>query len=317
MADKKPAVLVTGSTAIDYTGYYEGSFENYERQYQISALNVSLQLGGMRSSLGGCAPNIAYGLKLLGINGVPLSSAGRDFRDRYEAHLVTEGIDTRFICVDEDVPHCASCLMINDQDGNQVIGFYPGPHDPKRLLPRELPIIDDVQLANLGPEKPHLTLRQARDLREMQIPMVADPGQVTASFSHDDIRELLELVDYLIVNQHELDVLLSNGKLELDALLLKVPELVVTHGELGVDVYCEGEKVHVGAVPHVEVIEVTGCGDAFRAGYIYGILNDLPPRDRAEIACVMASINLSCEETQRYRTNAQEVLGIRDRVYRR
>ncbi|MBL6688763.1 MAG: carbohydrate kinase family protein [Pseudomonadales bacterium] len=309
-------VLVTGSTAIDHTGFYDGSFEDYEEQYPVTAFNASFQLGGMRTSFGGCAPNIAYGLNLLGIKGIPLSSAGRNFRDHYEAHLTSNGIDTRFIFIDDDVAYCASCLMINDEEGNQVIGFYPGPHDPKRQLPSELPIINEVRLANLGPEEPHLTLKQARDLAALGIPMVADPGQVTASFSRKDIRELLELVDALIVNEHELDVLLSNGGLDQQALMAKVPELVVTHSEQGVDVYRDGACTHVSAVPDVEIVEVTGCGDAFRAGYIYGMLNNLGIRERAEIGCVMAAINLACEETQRYRTSIDEVLQTQERVYR-
>ncbi len=310
-------VLITGSTAIDHTGFYEGSFEEYERQYPVAAFNASFQLGGMRSSFGGCAPNIAYGLKQLGIEGIPLSSAGRNFRDHYQAHLEAHDIDTRFICIDEDVAYCASCLMINDQEGNQVIGFYPGPRDPKRLLPSELPVIDNVTLANLGPEEPHLTLRQARDLAASGIPMVADPGQVTASFGRDDIRELLDLVDYLIVNEHELDVLLANGELTQANLLNLVAEVVVTHSEGGVDVYHDGKCTHVNAVPDIEIVEVTGCGDAFRAGYIYGILNQLPVSARAEIGCTMAAVNLACEETQRYRTSRQALLKFHDEVYRR
>ncbi|MBO6701784.1 MAG: hypothetical protein JJ921_05560 [Pseudomonadales bacterium] len=309
-------VLVTGSTAIDHTGFYGGSFEEYEGQYQISAFNASFQLAGMRSSFGGCAPNIAYGLNLLGINGVPLSSAGRNFRDHYEAHLQSSGIETEYIFVDEEVPYCASCLMINDTLGNQVIGFYPGPENPKRLLPRELAIIEDVMLANLGPEEPQLTLKQARDLAALQIPMVADPGQVTASFSRDDIHQLLALVDYLIVNEHEHEVLLTNGELSESELRSRVSELVITHSEQGVDVIRDGEVTHVDAVPDVQTVEVTGCGDAFRAGYIYGILKGLSVRERAEIGCVMAAINLACEETQKYQTSTDDVLHLRDAIYR-
>lgn len=309
-------VIVTGSTAIDHTGFYPGSFEVYEKQYPVSAFNASFQLGGMRSSFGGCAPNIAYGLNLLGIQGVPLSSAGVNFRDHYQAHLESQGIDTRFITVDDDVPYCASCLMINDESGNQVIGFYPGPRDPKRLLPSELPIIDQVKLANLGPEEPELTLKQARDFSELGIPMVADPGQVSASFTRAHILELLELVSYLILNEHELDVLLSNSELSQEQLQERVDELVVTHSEGGVDVFKDGSVTHIPAVPEVDVVEVTGCGDAFRAGYIYGILNNLNVKERAEIGCVMAAVNLSCEETQRYQTSIDELLVLRDKIYR-
>lgn len=308
-------VVVTGSTAIDQTGFYGGSFEEYQQAYQVRALNASLTLNGVRTSFGGCAPNICYGLHLLGVEALPLSSAGRDFRDRYQQHLEDIGICTDYICVDEDVPHSATCLMLNDGVGNQVIGFYPGPTDPRRAAPGDIERIGEVELAILGPEIPLLTLRQGRAFHELDIPVMFDPGQVIPEFSEDDIGELLELSDYLIVNDHEFTVLKTNAGLTTDQVLRSVPEVVVTHGSKGVDVYRGDEHRRVAAVPDVAVVEVTGCGDAFRAGYAFGILENLPLAERAQIGCIMAMQNLMHQETQKYRLTLVDVRQLQQRYY--
>ena len=311
----KTIILVTGSTAIDQTGIYDGSFEEYEASYSIQALNVSFQLADMRSSFGGCAPNIAHGLTQLGVDAIPLSSAGRNFVDQYQQHLISLGINIDFITVDDDVASCASCLMINDAHGNQVIGFYPGPDNPRRQSPETLPFIDNIALAILGPEKPELTLRQGRVLFEHNVPLMVDPGQVIAAFSRDQIRELLMLARYLVINHHEFEVLKTNGGLTDEEIFSQVPEVILTRGDKGVTIYSREAICHVEAVPDVEVAEVTGCGDAFRAGYAYGIMNNLNLAERGQAGCIMAARNLENPETQRYRITATELSILQAEIY--
>jgi adenosine kinase len=313
--DEGKIVLVTGSTAIDQTGLYDGSFEEYQSQYRINALNSSFQLIGMKTSFGGCATNIAYGLNLIGVNAIPLSSAGCNFRDRYEAHLLSTGMNIDYITIDESVDHCASCMMLNDQHGNQIIGFYPGPKNPKRHRPSELPFIGDVALAILGPEDPELTLRQAREIADQNIPILFDPGQVITDFNAEQLLEMLQLAGYLIVNDYEFSVLQTNAELAAEEVMNLVPEVVVTHGSKGVGVTSPGETVHVYAVPDVEIVEVTGCGDAFRAGYAFGILEQLSLAARAQMGCVMAMFNLLSPETQKYSVTLDQVLDKRKEVY--
>jgi adenosine kinase len=311
----KTIILVTGSTAIDQTGIYDGSFAEYEDSYAIQAFNVSFQLADMRTSFGGCAPNIAHGLTQLGVDAIPLSSAGRNFVNQYKQHLISLGINIDFITVDDEVANCASCMMINDAHGNQVIGFYPGPDNPRRHSPETLPFIDNIALAILGPEEPELTLRQGRILFEHNIPLMVDPGQVISAFSRDQIRELLTLARYLVVNDHEFEVLKTNGELTDEEVFGQVPEVVLTHGDKGVGIFSREGICHVDAVPDVNVVEVTGCGDAFRAGYAYGILNNLNLEERAQIGCIMAARNLENPETQRYRIDAAELSTLRETIY--
>jgi len=311
----KTIILVTGSTAIDQTGNYDGSFEEYQASYPTKAFNVSFQLADMRSSFGGCAPNIAHGLTQLGIEAIPLSSAGRNFVDQYRAHLINLGINIDFIAVADDVASCASCMMINDTYGNQIIGFYPGPNNPGRQSPETLPFIDNIVLTILGPEEPELTLRQGRILFEHNVPLMVDPGQVIAAFSRDQIRELLMLARYLVINHHEFEVLKTNGGLTDEEIFSQVPEVILTRGDKGVTIYSREAICHVEAVPDVEVAEVTGCGDAFRAGYAYGIMNNLNLAERGQAGCIMAARNLENPETQRYRMTATELARLQTEIY--
>lgn len=311
----KTIILVTGSTAIDQTGIYDGSFEDYQANYAIKAFNVSFQLADMRTSFGGCAPNIAHGLTQLGIDAIPLSSAGRNFVDQYKAHLINLGINIDFIAVADDVANCASCMMINDVHGNQVIGFYPGPDNPRRQSPETLPFIDNIVLTILGPEEPELTLRQGRILFEHNVPLMVDPGQVISAFSRDQIRELLKLARYLVINHHEFEVLKTNGELTDEEVFSQVPEVVLTRGDEGVAIYSREGICHVDAVPDVKVDEVTGCGDAFRAGYAYGIVNNFSLTERGQAGCIMAARNLENPETQRYRITATELDVLRTTIY--
>lgn len=304
-----------GSTAIDQTGVYPGSFEQYQDAYPIKALNMSFQLSELRTSYGGCAPNIAYGLLQLGVNAFPLSSAGRNFRDGYQQFLEAQGMNTKFIHIDESVEHCSTCMMLNDLEGNQVIGFYPGPDASKRLLPSQLPLIEDVALAILGPETPTLTLRQARDLASLDIPIVFDPGQAVTDFSGDQLHDLLTISDYLIVNDYEHQVIQKNSNLLPEEIISLVGEVVITHGEKGAGVFTGDAVHHVQAAKDVNIVEVTGCGDAFRAGYCYGILEGLEQTERAQLGCLMARANLESPATQEYRISLDELHSMQKLVY--
>ena len=308
-------VLIAGSTAIDQIGVYEGDFRLYQSRYPVNGLNISFQLADMLRGFGGCALNIAWGLSQLSVESIPLSSAGRNFKDGYESHLRRHNIDTRYIAIDETAENCATCLMINDDFGNQIIGFYPGPDSSTRKLPSQISEVNEVSLAILGPELPNLTLRQARDLKQLGIPIIFDPGQVVADYLQADILEMLDLSDCLIVNEHEFRAIQINSNLSAKAICSSVNEVVVTHGAGDVQIRHRDKKIVVAAIKGVSVLDVTGCGDAFRAGYAYGILKNMSFKSRAEYGCVMAMLNLQTRHTQNYRTSLEKVLLLKDKHY--
>ena len=295
-------VLVCGSIAIDMLGTYGGSFADYEAKYPISALNFSLQLQDLRSSFGGCGMNIAYGLKHLGVSCLPLTAAGANFDDHYRAHVEALGIDTTCIVVDYDYPQCATAVVISDLVGNQITAFYAGASpSQKRMLPSEITGIDEIKLAVLAPEDAPIMLRQARDLHAINIPFLFDPGQGISEFTVAEVRELLALSDYVIANDHEWQIIQLNAEMSADQIIEDQRQVIVTHGEVGVDVLRVGEPLlHVPALTPQRVLEVTGSGDAFRAGYVSGLLRDLPALQCARLGSLMAIYNLESRETQTY-----------------
>ncbi len=294
-------VLVCGSIALDFVGHYRGSFATYQQRYDVKALNISLQLAEMRTSFGGCGMNIVYGLHRLDVETIPLSAAGANFMDHYHQHLTELGINTQYIAVDDSLPQCATAMVISDDHGNQITGFHSGASVSElRKLPREIERIDDCRIALLAPEDAPIMLRQARDLHGLGIPVIFDPGQGIAEFTQGEIRELLALSHTVMVNVHEYDILQHNSALAGNEVEERVQRVVVTKSAGGVDVYEDGDVLHVDAVADVDVVDATGCGDAFRAGYLYGVMRDLDTRQCLRMGCLVAAVNLGTRDTQTY-----------------
>ncbi|MEX0942476.1 MAG: PfkB family carbohydrate kinase [Pseudomonadales bacterium] len=295
-------VLVCGSIAIDLLGTYAGSFADYQARYPINALNFSLQLQELRSSFGGCGMNIVYGLTRLNIECLPLTAAGVNFYDHYRDHLQELGVNLKHIVVDSDYAQCATAIVISDQLGNQITSFYAGASpSPKRKLPSEIDGIDQVRIAVLAPEDAPIMLRQARDLHSLGIPVLFDPGQGISEFSREELRELLSLSAYVIANAHEWEIIQLNAGLAADEIVADQREVIVTLSQDGVDILKEGQaRARIPALKPDRIVEVTGSGDAFRAGYIAGLLQGLPSAQCARIGSLMAIYNLESPETQRY-----------------
>ena len=301
MSATEPWVLVCGSIAIDFVGQYDGSFADYQERYEINALNISLQLTDLRSSFGGCGMNITYGLHKLLIPVIPLTAAGANYMDHYHQHLTEMGIDTSYIAVDTSLPRCATALVISDNQGNQITGFHAGSSPSLlRKLPSEIAYIERCRLAILAPEEAPIMLRQARDLTELGIPIIFDPGQGISGFTKEELRELLQLSSVTIANSHEFEVLQHNSELSANEIMDMLDKLIITLGINGVDIYESGTEQHVDGVRDVKIVDPTGCGDAFRAGYIYGLMHDHNPETCARIGCVLAAINLENIDTQTY-----------------
>lgn len=309
------SVLVCGSAAIDYLGRYAGSFNEYQSRYPINGLNISLQLARLSSSYGGCGMNITYGLNRLGVDVTPLTSVGRDFRDHYLGHLQAIGVNSDYVCIDDAYEHSAHCIIFSDDLGNQITAFNPGASlSETRTLPSEIKHFDDFKIAMLAPEDAPIMLRQARDInKRMQV--IFDPGQGLAEFSAAEITELLSLSHVVMCNDHEWDIMQTNSGLSAEE-IISTHLAIITRGADGVDLYsADSPPLHVDAVANLKVVDPTGCGDAFRAGYMFGVLEGEDPVGAAQLGCVMASINLGCSETQRYEIDREGLLARRAELY--
>ncbi|MDG1204053.1 MAG: carbohydrate kinase family protein [Pseudomonadales bacterium] len=310
------SVIVCGSLAIDTLCSYDGSFADYEEQFPTTGLNISLQLKGMHTGFGGCGMNIAYGLLKLGINPLPITVAGRNYAEQYEAHLKQLGMDTRYIVVDQDYEHSATCIIYSDQDGNQITAFHSGAaRSSKRLSADQIEEIAEVEIAILAPEDAPIMIRQAKDLNRHGLSVIFDPGQGLSAFSKEEIRTLLSLSQYVVVNSHEWEILRTNSELSAEE-IIDTHLVIVTRGEDGVEVYQRSEPpIFVEAAPCEQIIDPTGCGDAFRAGYIFGMLRKQSVRGCAELGCLLAVRNLAQLDSQLYEITAAELLELQSKTY--
>ena len=314
--DREKKLLVVGATAIDLIGFYPSQFKQYEKEYRPKSLNVSLQLAGLERSYGGCAMNIAFGLARLNIEGFPFSIIGKDFFEGYQEHVQAAGINTKYLEVLEETG--ATCLMINDIAGNQIIGFYPGPGTSPKEIPEAISSKkEEISLCFIAPQEPDLTLNQATQMKSLGIPVMVDTGQVSAKYSKQDIKKLLELVDYIIVNENELEVLKINANLNEKQFVEPIVEAIITRGEDGVDIISKTARSHVHSleISESDFVDATGCGDAFRAGFVFGFFEGANSIRAAQLGCLMAAANIKSLGAQNFDINPEKLRAQREFFY--
>ena len=314
--DREKKLLVVGATAIDLIGFYPSQFKQYEKEYRPKSLNVSLQLAGLERSYGGCAMNIAFGLARLNIEGFPFSIIGKDFFEGYQEHVEAAGINTKYLEVLEQTG--ATCLMINDIAGNQIIGFYPGPGTSPKEIPEAISSKkEEISLCFIAPQEPDLTLNQATQMKSLGIPVMVDTGQVSAKYSKQDIKKLLELVDYIIINENELEVLKINANLNEKQFVEPIVEAIITRGEDGVDIISKTARSHIHSleISESDFVDATGCGDAFRAGFVFGFFEGANSIRAAQLGCLMAAANIKSLGAQNFDINPEKLRAQREFFY--
>ena len=296
-AGRARRILVTGTLAIDYVCSYPGLLRSLPRHQGI---NLSLQLAAFERRFGGCAMNIAYTLKQLGDEPLPLVAVGRDFSDSgYASHLYQHGIDARGIVVAE-APHSAHGFIFTDREQNQITGFFGGPgaaSGTPRWLAEHLPAVlrrEGCDYAILAPDIPGNMIAAARVLRRCGVPFLTDPGQNLTDFAAEDARALLELSDAVMVNEYEHATLRGMAAEHLNAL----PLLVVTRGAQGCFWRCPADADGEERAAIATVVDSTGCGDAFRAGFVHARLRGAGLRDAVRSGAAAAAIVLETAGTQ-------------------
>jgi len=293
--------LVCGSLAFDHLLRYRGSFADYQTEYAVQALNASLPIEAYRICFGGCGGNISYGLGILKLPSILLSHAGQDFNDSYRQHLTRLGVNCDHVAIAEESTLSARCTIISDDHGNQITGFYPGDDPtPKRLLPSEIAMGTPFDFAVLAPESPNLMLAQARDLTELGRPFMFDPGQWISAFTASDLEEILPLAAYTVGNDHEFTVMASILNCPLEALATISQVLLVTRGETGVDIYQDGTKHSVPARATKNLVDATGSGDAFRAGFLWGLAQGASLASAVGAGCDVAAHAIGSASPQDY-----------------
>lgn len=261
------AALICGSLAFDTIMSFEGRFSQQILPEQLHILNVSFLVPSLRRDFGGCAGNIAYSLQLLGGKPLTMATVGDDGAP-YIERLKNQGMDTRFV---QQVPgtFTAQAMIMTDLDNNQITAFHPG-----AMTQAHANVIDGSEGAAIGiisPDGRDAMIQHAAQFQAAGIPFVFDPGQGLPMFSGEELLAFVEQATWVTVNDYEAKMLCDRTGLDLAALSHKVQGLVVTLGEQGCEVWERGQKTLVAPVKAQQVVDPTGCGDAWRGALLFGL----------------------------------------------
>jgi adenosine kinase len=281
-------IVVTGSIAFDYLMSFPGKFTEHFLPEHMHRISLSFLVDTMDKRRGGCAPNIAYTLALLGERPVIMATAGEDFGE-YRAWLEAAGVDTSLIS-QVSGKFTASFFCSTDVANNQIASFYTGAMADAGSL--SFRAVRDCGLAIISPNDPGAMVQYAEECRTLGVRYIFDPGQQCARMSGDELRDGTIGAAVIIVNDYEYELLKQKTGLEHDQLLERAEALIVTRGEQGSSVFTAEGRADVMAVPPHRTVDPTGVGDAFRGGLMKGIALGLPYDVSAQIGSVAATYAL-------------------------
>jgi adenosine kinase len=300
--DPGMAALICGSFAYDTIMVFKDQFKNHILPDKVHILNVSFQVPEMRREYGGCAGNIAYNLKLIGGEPLPMGTVGRDFGP-YAEWMDRHKISRRYIKMCEDT-YTAQAFITTDMDDNQITAFHPGAMN--RSQETHVGNAHGVKLGIVSPDGREGMVQHAREFAEAGIPFIFDPGQGMPLFDGEDLLRFLEQATWVTLNDYEAELLRERTGKSLSHLAGCVKGLIVTLGARGSRVYTDGRIIDIPAVPTATINDPTGCGDAYRAGLLYGLGRDMDWETTGRIAALMGAIKIAHHGTQNHRITHDE-----------
>lgn len=265
-------IIVTGSIAFDYLMSFPGSFSEHLLPDHLARVSVSFLVDSMDKRRGGCAPNIAYTLALLGERPRLMGTAGQDFEE-YRRWLEAAGVDTSLVKV-VDGKFTASFFCSTDKDGNQIASFYTGAMAHAGEL--SFRAVEGCDLAIISPNDPAAMVQYAAECRTVSIPYLFDPSQQVARLSAEELREGVAGAYIVVCNDYEFEIIRQKTDMSEADLLRHTEALVVTRGEQGASILTSDRTIQIPAVPPRRIVDPTGVGDAFRAGFMKGLAMGAP-----------------------------------------
>jgi adenosine kinase len=281
-------IVVTGSIAYDYLMSFPGKFTDHFLPEHLDRISLSFLVDTMDKRRGGCAPNIAYTLALLGERPLVMATAGEDFGD-YRRWLEAAGIDTRFV-KEVGGKFTASFFCSTDQQNNQIASFYTGAMAHAGEL--SFRDVEHCELAIISPNDPGAMVQYAEECRALGIRYIFDPGQQCARMSGVELADGLVGAAILVCNDYEYELLKQKTGFDDQTILHKTETLIITRGEHGSSIVTRAGETHVAAVKPSRIVDPTGVGDAFRGGLIKGLALDLPAHIAAQLGSVAATYAL-------------------------
>src|SRR5688572_11611491 len=298
--------LICGSLAFDTIMVFPDHFGRHILPDKTHMLSVSFTVGDMRREWGGCAGNIAYNLKALGGDPVVMATVGDDggaYRDRLESlGVATDGVRTL------EGTYTAQAFIITDLDDNQITAFHPG----AMVRSHELHVGDvrDIGLGIVAPDGRDGMRQHAREFRAAGIPYVFDPGQGMPLFSGEELMEMIDGASVVTVNDYEAQLLCERTGLTEETLAARVDALVVTLGAEGSRIHADRATIHVPAVPAPALVDPTGCGDAYRAGLLYGMSQRWAWEKTGRLASLLGSMKIGSRGGQNHAVDRDAVAAL-------
>ena len=296
-------ILLLGSIAYDNIMVFDGRFREHILPDQIHMLNVAFLVPALRREFGGCAANIAYNLRLLGEEPVIMATVGED-ADAYYKRLDALGIGRTHV---REVAgtYTAQAFITTDLDDNQITAFHPGAMGHSHL--NNVATAGAVDLAIVSPDGREGMLQHAHELKEEGIPFVFDPGQGLPMFSGAELLEFVKLAAYVAVNSYEGKMLEERTGVSIADLAKQVEALIITHGAQGSEIYTGGQRLEIPCVKATDIVDPTGCGDAYRAGLLYGIAAGMDWRSTGQLAALMGALKIGARGGQNHHATRAEI----------
>jgi len=294
--------LICGSLAFDTIMVFGDRFANHILPDMIHILNVSFLVPHMRREYGGCAGDIAYNLALLGDEGIPMATVGSDF-GAYREWLIKAGVPLEHVRV-IDSELTAQAFITTDLDDNQITAFHPGAMQHSHA--NRVSEARDIALGIVAPDGREGMIEHAAQFAAAGVPFIFDPGQGLPMFGPEELQRLLSQARWVTVNDYEWQLLQQKSRWSVADMTARIEALIVTLGAAGSVIHTRGEQILIPAAPVREVVDPTGCGDAFRAGLIHGLLHGLDWRATGHIASLMGAMKVEARGTQNHRFTRAE-----------
>ncbi len=289
--------LVCGSMAYDNIMVFPDKFGNHILPDKVHMLNVSFLVPELRREFGGCAGNIAYNMHLLGAPGAAMATVGQDFGP-YAEWMDKQGVSREYFSEIADA-FTGQAYITTDLDANQITAFHPGAMGESHR--NTVPTDDGFTLGMVSPDGRDGMIQHAEQFAGAGIPFVFDPGQGLPMFSGDELRKFIDECSYVTVNDYECELIKERTGWDETQIAEQTRALIVTRGGNGSTIYVEGQQpLEIPSAKPAQLADPTGCGDAYRAGLIYGLLNELGWEKTGRIASLMGCIKIEHQGTQNH-----------------
>jgi adenosine kinase len=294
--------LICGSMAYDTVMVFEGKFRDHILPDRLHVLNVAFLVPSMRRNFGGCAGNIAYNLKLLGGAGLIMATVGHDFAP-YAQWLESCELAQTHVRVVAD-QFTAQAYITTDLENNQITAFHPGAMNYSHL--NRVSDSTGIRIGIVAPDGRQGMLEHAAQFAAAGVPFVFDPGQGLPMFGEAELREFIERSSWVAVNDYEASLLAERTGWSLEKIATQVRALIVTRGAEGSWIIADGQRLEIPVAKTARIADPTGCGDAYRAGLLFGLERGFDWHTTGRVAALLAAIKIEQHGTQQHRCSPDE-----------